>query len=637
MTKLPANPASVPLGATLAAGGVVFRAWAPRANEAYVIGDFSGWQPTPGGQLNALGDGTWAGLLPGMGLNSSYNFYVVGRGNSGRKRDPRARLLAFQPSFPDCPCLVRDPALFPWHAINWHPPRFNDLILYQLHVGTFRLAPGATDGKFLDVALQLPYFAALGINALQLMPIVEFETTFSLGYNGCDYFSPENQYGLEQPADLQGYLPKLNQLFAARGQPGYADIGAITGPDNQLRALIDLCHVWGIGVLFDVVYNHAGGFTGDDFSIYFFDRMTNGNNNNSLYFTDQGWAGGLIFAYWDQWVSQFLIDHALSCYAEYRVDGLRFDEVTVMASHGGWQTCQNLNDTVRYVNPQGIAIAEFWGDKAAVVGPSGANGAGFDAVWQDELRAAVRGAVGQASAGASATVAMDAVAGALASGSLPDRWRAVNCVENHDIVKAGAGPRIPRLADSTDARSWYARSRSRVAAGLLLTAPGIPMLFMGQEILEDKQWSDNPANGLMPWWAGLEGGDKSMTDFLRFTSDLIALRNREPALRGEMVRVFHVHNDNRVIAVHRWIEGVGRDVVVVASLREQTWWGYGLGFPGPGRWAEAFNSDVYDNWVNPQVAGNGGQIQADGGPLHGMPASASIVIPANGFCVFTRG
>jgi len=77
-------------------------------------------------------------------------------------------------------------------------------------------------------------------------------------------------------------------------------------------------------------------------------------------------------------------------------------------------------------------------------------------------------------------------------------------------------------------------------------------------------------------------------------------------------------------------------VVVVVSLNESTWWNYELGFPGGGQWLEVFNSDVYDNWVNPQVAGNGGQIQANGGPLNGLPASATIVIPANGIVVFAR-
>jgi 1,4-alpha-glucan branching enzyme len=160
------------------------------------------------------------------------------------------------------------------------------------------------------------------------------------------------------------------------------------------------------------------------------------------------------------------------------------------------------------------------------------------------------------------------------------------------------------------------------------------MLFMGQEFLEDKQWSDDPRSQGLLYWQGLESGDKSMADHLRFTQDAIRLRWQQPALRGDAIRVFHVHNDNRIIAFHRWIEGIGRDVVVVASLHDETYYGYGIGFPKGGRWLEVFNSDVYDDWVDPQVAGNGGAIVADGGPMHGFDASCRIVIPANSVVVF---
>jgi len=75
--------------------------------------------------------------------------------------------------------------------------------------------------------------------------------------------------------------------------------------------------------------------------------------------------------------------------------------------------------------------------------------------------------------------------------------------------------------------------------------------------------------------------------------------------------------------------GVGRDVVVAATISESTWWSYRLGFPGTGRWLEIFNSDVYDTFINPRVAGNGGAIIADGPSAHDMPSSAEVVIPAN--------
>jgi len=102
------------------------------------------------------------------------------------------------------------------------------------------------------------------------------------------------------------------------------------------------------------------------------------------------------------------------------------------------------------------------------------------------------------------------------------------------------------------------------------------------------------------------------------------------------LNAFHVHNQNRVIAFHRWLDSIGQHIIVVATLAESTWYDYNVGFPFSGPWREVFNSDVYDNWVNPTVAGNGGAINASGAPLHGFQASANIVIPANGFVVFAR-
>lgn len=163
------------------------------------------------------------------------------------------------------------------------------------------------------------------------------------------------------------------------------------------------------------------------------------------------------------------------------------------------------------------------------------------------------------------------------------------------------------------------------------------MLFMGQEFLEDKFWADDPENhpGNLVWWAGLDQ-DRAMRDHLRFTRELIRLRHRHPALRAETVNPFYVHDVNRILAFHRWVEGAGRDVVVVASLNESTFYAYDLGFPQHGQWHEVFNSDVYDHWVNPQTSGNGGSIFAYGGSRDGMPFSATITIPANGLLVFAR-
>ena len=117
----------------------------------------------------------------------------------------------------------------------------------------------------------------------------------------------------------------------------------ITGGASQIKAMVDLCHLYGIAVVFDVVYNHAGGFVGDDECLYFWDRGATGNNNDSLYFTDCGMAGGLAFALWKQEVRQFLIDNARSWINECHADGFRYDEISKLLADdagNGWSFCR---------------------------------------------------------------------------------------------------------------------------------------------------------------------------------------------------------------------------------------------------------------------------------------------------------
>ncbi len=645
-----------PLGANLIADGATFRVWAPNAIEMHVClsesenhlnGPLDSFAPSEQSLLKRDENGYWAGFVRGVHDGDFYRFYVVGRGDQPYKRDPYARELEFY-GYPDCDSIVRDPNSYPWHDHDFRPPPFNDLVIYQLHVGTYYAVD--EDGndnrpnrvaKFLDVIDRLPYLASLGVNAVQPLPIVEFQGPYSLGYNGTDLFSPEMDYAV-QPRDLAPYLDKVNDALAAHNQPPLSS-RQLEGQVNQLKALIDICHLHGIAVIFDVVYNHAGGFGEDDQSIYFFDRPRSPDNNESLYFTDQGHAGGLVFAYWKREVRQFLIDNAMFFVREYHVDGFRYDQVTVADDHGGWEFFQDLTDTVRFLKPDVIHIAEYWRDDPSwVIRPTNEGGAGCDAVWYAGLRGAIREAVAASSKGRDPRVNLDAIRDQLyRPANFAASWRAVQHIENHDRQRKDNTTdrelRIAALADPSNTRSWYARSRARVATGLLLTAPGIPMLFMGQEFLEDKYWSDNPGefHNTHIWWDGLKD-DKAMYDHLRFTKDLISLRRRHPALRGEPIHVFHVHNNNRVIAFHRWLDGIGRDVVIVASLNEETLRYYRLGFPQPGRWLEVFNSDVYDNWVNPNVAGNGGQVHAHGPAIHNLPTSASITIPANSLLVFAR-
>ena len=140
-------------------------------------------------------------------------FYVVGDGSEGPKRDPYAREL--QTPFPS-ECIIRKTD-FPWHETGYVTPKFHDFVIYQLHVGTF-FTPNLPRkaGTFLDVARKIPHFADLGVTAIQLMPIQEFQTQFSLGYNGTDYFSPEMDFAVDD-ADLGPYVAEVNKLLDVIG------------------------------------------------------------------------------------------------------------------------------------------------------------------------------------------------------------------------------------------------------------------------------------------------------------------------------------------------------------------------------------------------------------------------------------
>jgi len=488
----------------------------------------------------------------------------------------------------------------------------------------------------------------LGVTAIELLPIHEFASPISRGYDGIDLFSPEMDYGETNAAELAHYLTKVNRLLRNRGVRELA-LAEVRTSIDQLKVLIDVCHLYELAVLLDVVYNHAGGaVTGQTNGLWFFDEMSRGNPNHSLSFTDQDHTGP-VFAFWEggedhhtRDVQGFLINNARFFLEEYKVDGFRYDQVTVIAQHGGWLFAQRLAEKARELDRRKVHISEFWDNdrfKGVVPPPQGL---GFDANWHDGLRRVIRRIIAQAAGGRDAHVHLEELADRLRHGvfNVPFRWQAVEYLESHDVIDLGHDdrePRIPKLADFNNPHSWYATSRSRVAAGVLLTAPGIPMLFMGQEFLEDKFWSDNERvhPGHLIYWEGL-ASNKTMKDYFQFMKELVWLRRRQPALRGERINVFHVHEDNRIIAFHRWIDGVGRDVVVVCSLNESTIWSYELGFPQGGSWLEVFNSDVYENWVNPWTAGNRGGIVAGSEGRHGLPSAATIVIPANSMVVFAR-
>lgn len=203
--------------------------------------------------------------------------------------------------------------------------------------------------------------------------------------------------------------------------------------------------------------------------------------------------------------------------------------------------------------------------------------------------------------------------------------------ESHDEVANGRA-RVPQEISPSDPKGWYARKRSTLAAAMVFTAPGIPMLFQGQEFLEGGWFRDTvPVD-----WDQRE----EFRGVVRLYRDLIRLRlNRDNLTRGlcgQFTQVYHLHEQRKVIAYHRWDKGgPGDDVVVVANFFREAQDGYVIGFPAPGRWQLRFNSDwegYNDDFKNHRSA----DIIAESGACDGLPWHAAVSVGPYSVLIFSQ-
>jgi 1,4-alpha-glucan branching enzyme len=580
------------MGAVPYEGGVTFRIWAPFARSVAVAGTFNGWS-TAAHQLERepAASAYWSTDVDGAGVGDEYKFFIEGASPPWRI-DPYARAVTNSAGNG-----VIAETEFLWSDQSYVLPDHRELVIYEIHTGTFTdPARPHERGSFRTIAAQFPYLRDLGVNVIKIMAAGEFPTDVSLGYNPAHIFAIESSYG---------------------------------GP-NAFRALVDAANAHGIGVILDVVYNHFGP------------------NDTPLWELD-GWRerdGGGIYFYNDQWkrktpwgdrpdygraeVRRYIRDNALRWVESRGADGLRWDATNYIRNLGGrnddpggdipegWRMMQEINGELAQVAPHAIRIAEDMQDNEWIVKPPHEGGAGFHAQWSAKFVHTLRDAVIPSDDGARD---MHAVRAAIEQKYNGAAFSRVIYTESHDEVRNGRA-RVPHDIDPNDAGGWLARKRSTLGAALALTAPGIPMLFQGQEFVEDR-WFE--AEHLLDWTKRERFGG-----IVQLYRDLIRLRrnwfDHTRGLRGDQVNVFHVNDRDKLIAFHRWaFGGPGDDVVVIANFANRGYTDYRLGFPRAGRWRVRFNSDW--NGYNPDF-GNwfSGDVEAWPPGHDAMPAAASIGI-----------
>ena len=453
-------------GARMTATGVTFSVWAPRATSASVhiaSGEAAGDHPLA---LSAKDAGVWDGSVNGARAGDRYGYRIDG---SDPLPDPLSRS---QPDGVHALSEIIDPYAFEWTDSGWRGIALADFVIYEVHVGTF-----TPEGTFDAAAARLPELLALGVTAVELMPLASFPGRRNWGYDGVHLYAPQVTYG---------------------------------GPEG-LKRFVNAAHAHGIGVVLDVVYNHVGpeGNYLDRYGPYFTD----------VYRTPWGRAVNYDGPGSDP-VRRWAHDNAMYWVAEYHVDALRLDAVQGIFDFGSLSFLEELSDEVhelgRQLGRKVQLMAESDLNDPRLVRSPEAGGFGLDAQWSDDVHHTIHTTLTgerhghyQDFAGV-ATMAdvyrepffyarkyaphRDRVHGRSPAG-VP-RQRFIIAAQNHDQI--GNRPNGERLASLVDP------ARQRLAAALVLLSPYVPLLFMGEEYGETA-----------PFLYFIDHGDRDLIDAVR--------------------------------------------------------------------------------------------------------------------------
>ncbi|HEY0368803.1 MAG TPA: malto-oligosyltrehalose trehalohydrolase [Chthoniobacterales bacterium] len=422
-------------GAELLDGGVRYRTWCKHDRADVVIVDENknrlrtiALQPEGDGYFSAIDERGRAGDL------YQYKF-----GDSQGWPDPASR---FQPQGVHGPSMVIDPRGYSWRDHEWQAPPYAQLIIYELHIGTF-----TNEGTFRAAIDKLPQLVELGVNAIEIMPIADFPGERNWGYDGVALYAPSRTYG----------------------QP------------DHLRALVDAAHAHDLAVILDVVYNHMGpdgNYLGVYHDRYFDPRLKT------------PWGAGLNYA--ERPVRDFFAENAPYWMREFHIDGFRLDATHAIEDASEKHILSEIADRVHSLG--GFLVAEDERNEPALLRSTDDDGIGFDGAWSDDFHHVVRVMLTGQREGYYANFqgTPNELADTLRHGWLyrgqakpsdgeprggesidlaPEQF--IYCISNHDQVGNRAfGERLGHVVTP---------AAYRAASALICLVPYTPMLFMGQE------------------------------------------------------------------------------------------------------------------------------------------------------------
>jgi 1,4-alpha-glucan branching enzyme len=584
-----------------AVSGTSFAVWAPTARGVRVIGDFDGWsgQAHP---MRVLGStGVWELFVPGVGPGTRYKFRILGR--DGRWRD-KADPLAFRTETPPATASVVDASSYAWGDQQWmtaratRQPHAEPMSIYEIHLGSWRQGLG-----YRELADQLvDYLDQTGFTHVELLPVAEHPYGGSWGYQVSSYFAPTARFG---------------------------------APD-EFRYFVDTLHRAGYGVLIDWVPAH---FPRDEWALARFDGTPLYEHADPRRGEQPDW-GTLVFDFGRTEVRNFLVANALYWLEEFHIDGLRVDAVASMLyldysrpeghwlpnAYGGRENLdavtflQEMNATVYKRHPGVVTIAEESTAWPGVTRPTHLGGLGFGFKWNmgwmhDTLDYTHHDPVHRTFHHNQMTFSL--MYAFSENFVLP---------LSHDEVVHGKGSLWTRMPGDR----WNKAANLRALLAYMWAHPGKQLLFMGGELGQEREWSEQRSLD----WNLLD--DPLHAGIHTLIGDLNRTYRTHPALwtNDTTPDGFSWIDANdasgNVLSFLRHGTTSDGDPTVLACIANfaGTPHDYRVGLPQAGQWREILNTDA-TAYAGSGV-GNFGTVPADPRPFHGRPASAHLRLPPNG-------
>ncbi len=583
--------------------GVRFAVWAPNARRVAVVGDFNSWDARRHPMRVRAPAGLWEIFVPRIGAGERYKYDIIGADGAHvpLKADPVARQTEPPPATAS---IVAPPDRFRWHDQAWiasraarHAPQA-PISIYEVHLGSWIRGRGHASPSWDDAIERLvPYVSEMGFSHIELMPIAEHPFGGSWGYQPLGLFAPTSRHG----------------------------------PPDGFARFVDACHAAGIGVIVDWVPAH---FPTDAHGLARFDGTALYEHQDPREGFHRDW-NTLIYNLGRREVHSFLIASALFWLEKFHVDGLRVDAVASMLYrdysrndgewipniHGGRENIEAI-DFLRHLNsvvaercPGTMMIAEESTAWPSVSRPVSEGGLGFSYKWNmgwmhDTLRFIERDSIHRPYHHDDLTF-----------GLLYAFSERFILPISHDEVVHGKRSLLGKMPGDR----WQRFANLRAYLAFMWAHPGKKLLFMGNEIAQESEWSHDAEVE----WARLS--DPAHAGVQRLVRDLNRLYAGESALHSldtEASGFRWVIGDDRANSVFGFLRlgtGDAPPVLALSNMTPVPRPGYRVGVPRPGAWREIFNSD--SELYGGSNLGNAGEVRATLVPMHGMDQSLDLILP----------